>query len=220
MCLFFGHAWSHSGGGAAGYAGQPPENRTCATCHRLSPSDPPVPNRGPGTLQLLGLPARYELGGPIVAATVVLSDPGQVRWGFQLVAVGRNRQPGGTILAPPDPEARFVRFVTEATGTPPLSYLTQTLTGTQWSDFPEDIGGPVYWSFRWRPPQEYTVGEITFYLTGVSCDANGLSTGDQTYATTVRLAPPADLSGDISGDGRITFLDYFLLSLRWRNTPR
>ncbi len=215
---FFSAGWCHSLGGPAGYAGEPPESRTCAACHRPTASAPSLPNLGPGQLQLLGLPADYQLGGAVVDGTIVLSEPGKVRWGFELVAIGRNRQPGGTIQAPQFPEARFVGFVNEATGAPPLSYLTHTLTGTQWSEDPEDIGGPVYWNFRWRPPQQYTVGDIIFYLTAVTSDANGLPTGDQSYAASVRVSAPPDLSGDLSGDGRITFLDYFLFSLRWRNT--
>ena len=215
-------AWGNAGRPPVGYAGAPPTSRTCAACHVPTADATPLPNLGDGALSVTGFPPSYEIGGPVVAVTVELRDPEQARWGFLLVAVGERTRPGGTLSLPEFPMRRYVQLIPDATRG--WTYGGHTRDGTYWSFDPPDLGGPVYWNLLWRPPAEHAVGDITVYVAAVAADGhNGPGDenffpgplGDYSYASEIKITGPPPATGDLSGDGRITWLDYFFFALQW-----
>ena len=216
-------AWAYSGRPPVGYAGAPPQSLTCAACHVPATGSPHIPNLGDGALSVVGFPPSYKIGGPVVTVTVELRDPDQARWGFLLVAVGTRMRPGGTLSLPGYPMQRYVKLIPDATAG--WNYGGNTRDGTYWSYDPPDLGGPVEWNLLWKPPAEHAVGDIMVYVSAVAADGHngpGIENflpgplGDDSYATSLKIKGPPPTSGDLSGDGEITWLDYFLFALQWQ----
>ena len=76
-------ARAYSGGPPDGYAGDPPEDLNCTSCHSSFPV-----NSGNGTLTLLDAPVSYTPGETYLL-TVRLEDPNQRRWGFEMTSISR-----------------------------------------------------------------------------------------------------------------------------------
>jgi hypothetical protein len=191
--------------------GAPPAARSCAVCHFQAAGIPSGPNIGAGSITLIGLPSSYEANGPIIDVTIVLSDPGQQRWGFQLVALSEYQRQAGSILLPPNPDKQMVEIITDATSTPTVDYLMHSWRGAYWD--PSKLGGPVYWRFKWQPP---AAGDVTFYIASVAANGDMETQGDRVYTNKYSITGPPYAPGDISNDGVINYLDWFLLAYRWR----
>ncbi len=152
------------------YSDNPPNRRTgapgeglCSDCHDSFPE-----NSGNGTLSISGLPASYD---PLAvyAVTVSLSDPGQIRWGFEVAVKDSNNLQAGTLT------------ITDATHTVSgissgITYIKQTSTGT----YDGTANGPVSWTFNWTAPAAGT-GRVYFYASGVAANSAGGSSGDYGY---------------------------------------
>ncbi len=159
---------AYSGGPPDRFANNPPYFQNCTACHFSYEL-----NSGDGDLQLQGVPAQY-VPGQTYPLTVILSDPGQQRWGFEL-----------TVLDDADPAAEGGSLVV----TDPLNtqisedvdgtedYLKHTSDGTHW---PSD--GPTEWTFDWVAPD---LPSVTFYFCGNAADGDQSFIGDYIYARTV-----------------------------------
>jgi hypothetical protein len=179
--LATGMAGAWSSGPPDGYCGNPPFMVTCEACHISPPGD--------GTLALTGIPPGGYDPGVTYSLTVMLADPDQRRWGFELTALetAANTQAGTFI-------------VTDAVNTqlsnhpsPDADFLKHTSTGTHNGT----LNGPVTWNFDWTAPLSGNL--VTFYVAGNAADGNGASSGDYIYAIQQPIPPattaiPPDMS--------------------------
>ena len=159
---------AYSGGPPDRFANNPPNYMNCTACHFSYEL-----NSGNGDLVLLGVPAEY-VPGETYPLTVILSDPGQQRWGLE-VTVLDDADPfaqGGSLIVT-DP--LHTQISEDVDGTE--DYLKHTSDGTYW---PSD--GPTEWTFDWVAPE---LPGITFYLVGNAADGDQSFIGDYIYARTV-----------------------------------
>jgi len=153
-----------------GFSSNPPDSKTgakgeglCIDCHNSF-----TPNSGNGSLSLLGTPTVY-MADSTYPLTVILSDPGQSRWGFELAVKEQGDQQAGTIT------------VTDLTNTQSstsegINYLKHTSSGT----YARTTDGPVSWTFTWTAPSSGT-GRVRFYIAGNAANNNGNNQGDYIY---------------------------------------
>ena len=176
--LATGPAGAWSSGPPDGYCGNPPFMVTCEACHVSSPGD--------GTLSLTGLPAGGYDPGVTYSITVMLADPDQRRWGFELTALetAAHTQAGTFIVTDP------VNTQLSDNQSPNADFLKHTSAGTH-NGTPD---GPVAWNFDWTAP--ITSNLVTFYVAGNAANGNGAPSGDYIYAiqqpvpaTTTAVAP-------------------------------
>ena len=160
-------AWSS--GPPDGFAGEPPQFVSCTACHGS--------NVGDGSLALLGVPVGGYNPGATYTLTVRLADPGQLRWGFELVALTNAAlTQAGTITVTDDVHTQLSDYPD-----PDPDYLKHTSDGT----YP-GTPGPTGWSFDWQAP---TTGEsITFYVAGNAANNNNSPFGDFIYLLQVPVA--------------------------------
>lgn len=164
-----------SSGPPDGYAGNPPYNESCATCHFSYD-----PNSGDGSFELLGLPDAYAPG-QTYTLQLSLSDPGQIRWGFELTVLDDADYLGqGGQLIVTDSENTQISENVEGTE----DYLKQTLDGTHWGT-PD---GPVAWTFDWTAPGD-GVASVTFFYTGNASNGDESFMGDYVYVVTTSIQP-------------------------------
>lgn len=155
-----------SSGPPDGYAGAPPGFRDCTQCH----SDFGL-NEGDGSLTVTGLPEAF-FPGETYDLSVVLEDPEQMRWGFELTILDGSDQAAGTLVVT-DP---LRTQLSEGD----LDYLKQTSEGTD-NGTPN---GPVSWNFQWIAPD---ASLIRVYLTGNGANGDFGTTGDYIYASTFEI---------------------------------
>ncbi len=153
-----------------GFSSNPPDSKTgavgeglCIDCHNSF-----AQNSGDGSLSLWGTPSVY-VPDSTYPLTVILSDPGQSRWGFELAVKEIADQQAGTIT------------VTDLTNTQSstsegITYLKHTSAGT----YARTTDGPVSWTFTWTAPSSGT-GRVHFYFAGNAANNNGNNQGDYIY---------------------------------------
>lgn len=151
---------------AHAYSDNPPDARTgapgegtCRDCHSSFPL-----NGGDGGLTILA-PAHYEAG-LTYDISVVLSDPGQVRWGFQCSPLTF-----GTCTITDPANTQLAVFQGK-------SYVEHTLAGNFTGN-----PGPVTWSFQWTAPATSPPAQVVFYAAGNAANNSGTSAGDYIYTT-------------------------------------
>ena len=170
-----------SNGAPAASTGAPDE-RNCATsgCH----SDFVI-NSGAAEVALSpenGI-TQYELGKTYPIA-VSVSNPGTMRFGFQLVALKNSDNTNAGTIKLLDP-AR-TQLVSGFGNTINRQYITYTFAGTG-----AVSAGLGKWTFNWTAPEE-NIGAVTFYLACISANNDGTDMGDYTFTRKVMLdAPPA-----------------------------
>jgi len=141
-----------------GHTGAPGEG-TCRDCHNSFPL-----NSGDGELTILA-PAVFHPG-VSYPITVVLSDPGQVRWGFECTPLTL-----GTCTLSDPVNTQLSLFQGK-------SYVKHTLAGNYTGD-----SGPVSWTFRWNAPAQDPPAQVIFYAAGNAANSNGTTSGDFIYTT-------------------------------------
>ncbi len=139
---------------------------TCTRCHQSF-----ALNAGRtlgGTFHIEGVPSRYEPG-RTYALRVVIGQPGQQRWGFELSArtAGEGRQAGR--LVPADELTQVKR----AGG---VQFIEHTEAGTR-GGTPD---GPVAFEFEWVAP-EAAQGPVLFNAAGNAADGDNKTDGDYVY---------------------------------------
>jgi hypothetical protein len=169
LLVWVGSAGANSGGAPDGYAGNPPNNQTCHSCH----SDFAI-NLAPGTF-VAPTPGTYTPGVTYTwGVTIVYS--GQTRWGFELTTLLANGNQAGT-LAPIVPSEVQL---SDNPGTEP-DYLTQTSFGSH-PGVPMGMG----WTYSWTAPAPGS-GPVTIYAAGIAADNDGDTGGDYVYTYSVTL---------------------------------
>ncbi len=197
------------------FSSDPPDGRTgapgeglCTNCHASFPL-----NSGNGSLQISGIPDSIEIG-QTVALTVLLQDPGQQRWGFELTALDSNIATAGgaggfTITDP-------INTQVSDEIPPDRDYVKQTSSGT----FAGTLNGPVSWQFNWTAPSE--PGQVWFYATGNAANGTGSTSGDYIYtdAAVVIVKASPFTCGDADGSNIVTISDaVFLISYIFGGGP-
>lgn len=176
---------AYHGGPPDGYASDPPVLRNCTSCHSSF-----TVNSGNGGLNVTGLPAQYTPG-ETYHLNVILVDPGQRRWGFELTVIqpGSGEEAGTLIL-----DDVVTTQISEGPGVE-RDYLKQTADGT----FPTATSAS--WPFYWVAPLSGT-GPAKFYLAGNAANNNSNAAGDFIYTKNYEIpegitlaveSPQADL---------------------------
>lgn len=177
---------------------------TCRNCH-----DSFQLNEGRslgGSFEIQGVPRDYEAGREY-ALKVVLSHPGQKRWGFELSSrfAGGGEQAG--TLRPVDELTQVKR----ARG---IEFIEHTEAGTRNGT----TDGPVEFEFSWTAPDP-SMGPVLFNAAGNAANGDDTSEGDYIYTAGAYsaggAAAPADLVASsevarqprrISEDSRVAHL--------------
>ena len=142
------------------------QEETCLACHN-SFSLNEGRTRG-GDFHIRGVPENYR-GGESYPITVLIGQPGQSRWGFQLSARrAASGEQAGQLLPADD-----MTQVVEEGG---VQYIQQTSEGTRTGT----VNGPVEFRFNWVAPDP-SQGPIFFNGTGNAADGSGDPTGDYIY---------------------------------------
>lgn len=187
--LVSGRAHAYFTGPPDGRCGDPPANATCKSslCHNSYPL-----NSGDGSVTIQGLPARYAPG-VAYAIRVVLTDPGQTRWGFQSTVIKTSDNLQGGTWAIPD--THLVQ-VSEGPGTA-RDYIMHKEAGT----FPGQPNS-ARWNITWTAPAAGS-GTVQFYLAGNAANNDDTPNFDYiyTYTTQVTELPTADVANAMPGDG-------------------
>lgn len=139
---------------------------TCATCHQSHPI-----NEGRlrgGIFEIAGVPKDFAAG-QTYPLTVVIGQPGQSRWGFELAArfASTGKQAGR--LAPADPSTQVIEYGG-------LQYIEHTASGTRAGT----ADGPVEFHFTWTAPDP-SAGRIFFNATGNAANGDNTALGDYIY---------------------------------------
>ncbi len=139
---------------------------TCTMCHLNFPL-----NEGRahgGIFQIEGAPKSF-VAGETYPLSIVIGQPGQSRWGFQLSARFANSGKQAGRLVPVDGMTQ----VTEFGG---IQYLEQTAAGTRAGT----ADGTVEFRFNWIAPGS-PEGQVIFNASGNAANSNDNPTGDYIY---------------------------------------
>jgi len=160
---------SMSSGPQDGYTNAPGQF-TCMACHQNYPGD--------GSVRIQGVPENYTYSFEY-SIEVILEDPGQVRWGFELTAIDQAGNGSGRFIIT-DP----VNTQLSDNPSPYFDYVKQTLTGT----FQGTVDGPVSWNFKWEAPESAS-GEVTFYIAALAANGDNTVNNDYVYSLSVISQP-------------------------------
>jgi len=143
---------------------------TCGDCHGDA--------TGPGSVEILGVPAAYA-SGIVYDLTVRVQDDDQFGAGFQLSAEDPSGKPIGSFMT--------VDATTQLNG----GWINHTGTGvsTSTADW-SALGNAAEFALRWQAP-DADVGPVRFWVVGNAVDNNGAFTGDVVYLSdeTIDAAP-------------------------------
>ncbi len=171
-------AQGFSGGPPNGKTGAPGEG-TCADCHgNLNIGDGRITVSAPSTFT----------PGDTISLFVRVSQPGQIRWGFELTALdGTDAPVGDLIIVQP---TRTQLSVDVGTG---RQYVKHTSVGTDLGTPDESPG----WTLEWASP-EAPLGAVTFYIAGNAANGNGFNTGDFIYTNVLMYGDDQTSAGALT----------------------
>ncbi|HEY2013204.1 MAG TPA: choice-of-anchor V domain-containing protein [Bryobacteraceae bacterium] len=190
--------WAHAAGPDAGKTGVPGES-TCneAGCHVGT-----ALNGGKGSVSVAFPDGLSYSPGTKQHLVVTVSDPTQIRWGFQLTtrtASNSKTQAGsftstdqftavvcGTANLDANQES-FLDFPQSQAcpATKPLSYVEHTQAGSSRLQ-----QGSQTYQFDWTPPTS-NVGDVTVYVAANAANGDNQNTGDHIYTAKYTLTPAA-----------------------------
>ena len=150
------------------------QEETCHSCHNSFPL-----NEGRtqgGMFFLSGVPAHYQ-GGESYSITVVIGQPGQRRWGFELSVRSADSGDQAGRLESADDRTQLK----EAEG---IQYIQHNASGTQEGV----LNGPVEFHFTWIAPDS-SAGLLFFNAAGNAADGSGDSAGDYIYTAGAFSSP-------------------------------
>lgn len=171
------------------YADAPGDFANCTACHSSFGL-----NSGDGSLTLSGAPAPGAVApNTTYNLTLTLEDPGQVRGGFQMVAVDDlsltlKQTSVGTFV-----DDGVVNTLTTANGDPGPGTEVNSSTGRITHHFPQNfVNDRAVWNFQWTSPAVVS-GPIYFYYTGNAGNNATSTSGDYIYAAnTLNAALPVE----------------------------
>ncbi len=159
-----------------GYAGDPPNNRYCTSCHTGSL------NSGPGTVYVSGLPSFY-VAGTTYTFTVVVKDSTASRFGCEMVA----KDTAGNVVG------------TFAASGPNTTVSSGGYAKHENAPYAADSFAFV---FEYTAPDTSTYsGPIIVYAVGNAANGNGASSGDNIYSFVDTLMPATAVSEVVRAGG-------------------
>lgn len=170
-------AGSYKSAGPPGcFAGEPPNNTNCTSCH----TDFTVNSGGATVLFDVGGADTGYVPGATYNITVSVKKAGMGVAGFQFIALQDNdnkKSPGTVTLDDPartqkvDPANPHV----QGCGLFDKVYIEHTYQGITLTGTDENS-----WTFKWKAPDDH-VGDISFYMAAVEADNSGDEFGDYVY---------------------------------------
>lgn len=176
-----GMVLAYSSGPPNGLTGAPGEGN-CTQCHNSY-----ALNSGDGSLSIAG-PNEY-VPGETYNLQVILADPGQSRWGFELTTRGEGN------LSVVDTEQ------TQISTSGNIQYLKHTSTGTNAGT----ADGPVTWDFAWTAPAD-SEDPIRFYAAGLGSDQSFSPSGDYVYTTDLEVTSAVESVADQAAPATLELL--------------
>lgn len=170
-------AYANEAGSAGGYSSSVSDGQSCFYCHTGS-----TPNAGGGMASILSTSlANGYIPGQTYTITVLITNTGSTKIGFEVSAeeTTNNTKVGNIVIT----DASRTKLTNSS------SAITHQLAGTP------AISGSNSWQFDWVAPVAGT-GEVTFYGSFNSSNANSHPLGDEIYTTTYTVQE--DLSSAIS----------------------
>jgi len=175
-----------SNGAPIGTTGAPGE-QTCGRvgCH-VGDNGADNINTGSGllTIELTGMTGGYVPGG-LHEVTVRMAEPGIMRFGFMLTALGADGSSMGELRVIEPTLTQVKQGVLDFAN---REYVTYRNAGT----YPPSPG-EASWTFQWLAP-EHSSGNVTMYAAAVSADNDGTDLGDLVYSTSITLSPEGQTS--------------------------
>lgn len=165
---------AYSTGPPSGYTGGFSEPN-CTACHSTF-----AVNSGAGSVSIAA-PANYTTG-TAYTITVTVSDPNQMRWGFELSARTQSGLQAGTLVAGAD------GFTQRLADIGSVQYISHTFDGTR----PGTTAG-VSFAFQWTAP-DGSSGPVIFHAAGNAANGNLANTGDRIYTTSATSQPQSPSS--------------------------
>lgn len=175
------HPGTMSGGAPSASTGAPSEKHCASSgCHSEF-----APNSGVAklavSLESNGI-KEYEPG-KTYPITVSISNPGIIRFGFQVVALkNTDNSNAGTIKLL---DAERTQILPGYGTIADRRYITYTYEGTN-----AVSNGYGEWSFEWTAP-ETNEGPITFYIGSIAANDDGTDEGDHAYSRKIILDAPS-----------------------------
>ena len=152
----------------------------CTQCHAGTL------NSGAGSVRILLQSGAVYLPGVKQHIQVQVSDPAQVRWGFQLSARLDSSPQSGQAGAF-TPTDGLTQVICEDFGPTPcatgVSFIEHTSAGTR-----NGQKLSATFDFDWTPPAA-NAGTVTLYAAGNAANGNGSPAGDFIYTTSLQMSP-------------------------------
>lgn len=172
---------AHSYGPPPGVTGAPGDNpKACTLCHTGAL------NTGTGSVKIVLAGVPMYIPGVKQRVTVLVADPTQQRWGFELTA-RLNSDPQHGQAGDLSPVDNLTEVICEDAGPKPclsgVSFIEHTSAGTR-----NGTKNGVAFQFDWTPPAT-NAGPVTFYVAGNAANGNAASTGDLIYTSSLQLDP-------------------------------
>jgi hypothetical protein len=130
-----------------------------------------------GVFDIRGVPKSYEPG-HVYPITVIIGQPGQSRWGFELSVRHASSGKQAGILTALDPTTQ----IKEESG---VQYVEHTSAGTRRGT----ADGPVEFLFNWTAP-DTSGGPVFFNASGNAADGSDTPLGDYVYTAGAYSAAP------------------------------
>ncbi|MBI3934451.1 MAG: hypothetical protein HY316_07135 [Acidobacteria bacterium] len=162
---------AYSTGPPPGYTGGFSEPN-CTACHSTF-----AVNSGDGSVSI-AVPATYA-SGTTYTIIVTVSDPAQMRWGFELSARTPSGLQAGTLVAGPD------GFTQRLADIGSVQFIGHTSDGTRLG-----TTGGVNFELQWIAP-DVSTGLVIFNAAGNAANGNLNNTGDRIYTTSATSQPEA-----------------------------
>ena len=163
-----------SDNGKAGFTGSPGEN-VCTNCHNSY-----TLNSGGGSLVISSSPAFVNntyLPGTTYTMSATVSRTGNNLFGIGFEALTSTNTNSGTLAITNTAETRTVNVTVAGTSRKNVVHQLNGGASTNSKTF----------NFTWTAPSS---GAVTFYAAGVAANANGLTSGDYVYNTSLALTDP------------------------------
>jgi len=159
------YANSSSGTPPANMTGAPGTGNACTSCH-----SPGTGGSGAVVVTFNGGVNQY-VAGQTYNMSVTVSQTGQKRWGFSMVARNSANQNTGTWI-PTNIDSKV--------------YSSSTHIGHK--NAPNNMPDTYTFNFSWIAPATAGTGNVTFYAVGNAANGNNNSTGDYIYYHTLTIA--------------------------------
>jgi uncharacterized protein (TIGR03437 family) len=199
--LFFSLALSsglaHNYGPAPRVTGAPGDNeKACTQCHTGT-----ALNGGAGSVRIVLQSGPVYIPGVKQRVTVLVADPAQQRWGFELTArLNSDLQNGqaGQLI----PVDNFTQVICEDASiqpcSPGVSFIQHTSAGTR-----RGTPNGAAFQFDWTPPAT-DAGQVTLFVAGNAANGDGTPNGDHIYTSNVQLTAVSPVAPSVTANNIVS----------------